>query len=97
MEESKAQENDSIKIITERWNNMSSVYQYFDSSMQSFFYTLINMLQLDKSKHILEVACGTGKLLPFAMSLKSKETTYLATDISANMIELAKVNLKEYI
>lgn len=78
MEENKPQDMNFIQNITERCNNISSVYQYVDSCLQSFFYTLINMLELDKSSHILEVACGTGKLLPLVMSLKSKETTILS-------------------
>ena len=54
--------------------------------MQTFYYTLIHMLDLPKASHILEVACGGGSLLPLAMSLKPIEATYLATDLSSNMI-----------
>ena len=49
--------------------------------MQTFYYTLINMMQLDKSEHILEIACGTGELIPLASQLKQHKTTYLATDL----------------
>lgn len=60
---------------------MSSIYQNFDESMLTFYYTLINKLDLNNSKHILEIACGTGKMLPEALHLKPKTTTYLATDL----------------
>lgn len=88
-EDSKPREIDTIPNITERWNNMAGIYQKFDSTMQTFFYTLINMLQLEHAHHILEVACGTGRLLPLALTLKPIETTYLATDLCTNMIQLA--------
>lgn len=68
---------------------MAGIYQKFDSTMQTFFYTLINMLGLDQAHHILEVACGTGKLLPLALNLKPIEATYLATDLCTNMIQLS--------
>lgn len=40
------------------------------------------MLQLHSAKHILEVGCGTGRLIPYALTLKPDETTYYASDIS---------------
>ena len=54
--------------------------------MQTFFYTLIHMIDLHKAKHILEVACGTGKIIPIAMTLKQDNCTYLASDLSSSMI-----------
>jgi len=44
----------------------------------------------------LEVACGTGKLLPFMLGIKKPSSHYLASDIAPNMIELAKKNLKNH-
>lgn len=55
------------------------------------------MLKFNEAKHILEIACGTGKLLPYALSVKELETTYLATDLCENMIELAKQHLSAYL
>ena len=52
------------------------------------------MINLPQAKHILEVACGTGRLLPLAMNLKGEECTYLASDISEAMIGLCRNNLK---
>lgn len=50
--------------------------------MQTFYYTLVNMLQLQEAKHVLEIACGLGKMIPYAVTQKKEETTYLATDLS---------------
>lgn len=80
--------------ITEAWNGMAPVYINTDSCMQTFYYTLLNMLQLDNAKHILEVACGTGRLLHHAAQLKPQTTTYLATDLCQTMIDLSKASLK---
>ena len=63
--------------------------------MQTFYYTLINFLNLSSSKHILEIACGTGKLLPLAMRLKNENTTYLGTDLAENMIKEAHLTLEK--
>ena len=51
------------------------------------------MIDLPHAKHVLEVACGTGRLLPLAMNLKGEECTYLASDISEAMIGLCRNNL----
>lgn len=40
------------------------------------------MTQIWKASNILEVACGTGKVLPYAMYLKNDKAKYLATDIA---------------
>ena len=55
------------------------------------------MLELDKAKHILEVACGTGRMLPHAMTLKPKSTTYLATDLTQAMVDIAHLKVKAYL
>ena len=61
---------------------MAQVYNSFDATMQTFYYTLVNMLQLREAKHVLEIACGLGKMIPYAVTQKKEETTYLATDLS---------------
>lgn len=52
------------------------------------------MLQVSEANNILEVACGTGKLLPLALNMKPINATYLATDLSPRMIDLTNANLK---
>ena len=44
------------------------------------------MLEVWDAQNILEVACGTGKLLPIAVNMKNKNANYLATDLSPKMI-----------
>jgi hypothetical protein len=61
---------------------MSELYLTIDSAPQTFFYTLSNMMKLDQSKNILEIACGAGKLIPQVLDLKGPDTFYYATDIS---------------
>ena len=80
-------DNENIKVKKAKaWDDFASTYNEIDSFSLAFLYTLINMLQLSTSKHILEVACGTGKMLPQAVLLKPDETTYLAIDLSSAMI-----------
>lgn len=38
---------------------------------QTFYYSLLTLMNLQQAKNILEVACGTGRLLPVAVGLKS--------------------------
>lgn len=53
------------------------------------------MLEPRDAKNILEVACGTGKLLPIAINIKNPNANYLATDLSPQMVEMTKKNLKK--
>jgi len=46
------------------------------------------MLKITEAQHILEVGCGTGKMLPYTLANKPLETTYLATDLCESMLEL---------
>jgi len=54
------------------------------------------MMKLNEAENILEVACGSGTLLPLMLQHKRPETYYLATDLSSNMVELARHNLKKH-
>lgn len=76
--------------LKNEWNEFSKTYRVSDATMQTFYYSLVNMLDLGNAKNILEVGCGTGKLVPYALSLKNKDTTYLATDLCPNMISYFK-------
>lgn len=40
------------------------------------------MLKLHSAQKIIEIACGTGKLIPMAIDLKNPNAEYYATDIS---------------
>lgn len=39
--------------IKTQWNGFAEGYNAVDSCMQTFFYTLVNMLNLKSAKHIL--------------------------------------------
>lgn len=54
------------------------------------------MLKLEEAKNILEIACGSGKLIPHVLDLKPEETFYYATDISQEMIDFAKARLEKH-
>lgn len=49
---------------------------------------------MEQAEKILEVACGTGKMLPYAIERKNPKASYLASDLAPNMIQLAQANLK---
>jgi hypothetical protein len=42
--------NDQVRT---RWNGMAPVYITMDSTPQTFFYTLSNMLKLNQAKNVL--------------------------------------------
>lgn len=79
------------------WNGIAPTYTSYDSVMETFYYTLVNMLKLNKARHIYEVGCGTGRLIPYTIGLKPEDCTYLATDLSEKMIESARHFLGNYI
>jgi SAM-dependent methyltransferase len=85
----------TIEEVQENWNDFSHEYNTFDYCPQTFYYTFTNILELQKAHNILEVACGTGKLLPLMLQLKNSAASYLASDLAPNMVELAKTNLKK--
>jgi len=67
-----------------------------DSGPQAFFYTLSNMMKLSEADNILEIGCGAGKLLSTVLDLKKPDASYLATDLSENMVNEAKKRLKAH-
>jgi ubiquinone/menaquinone biosynthesis C-methylase UbiE len=56
--------------------------------------TLISVLKIYRAKNILEIACGTGLLLPLALAMKNKEAQYVATDLSPEMIKKTEKRLQ---
>ncbi len=64
------------------WNEFSDGYNKFDMCPQTFYYSHLTLMDLQRSKNVLEVACGTGKLLPIAVILKNQSTKYLAVDLA---------------
>ena len=84
----------SISEIKTDWNKFSDFYEKMDSTPQTFYFTLLQMLNIESAKNILEVACGTGRMLPMMLNMKDPNTKYLATDISEKMVEKTRERLK---
>ena len=78
------------------WDANAEHYAKEDSCMQTFFYTLINMLHLSNAKSVLEIACGSGRLLPLVLTTKPKECYYRATDIAEHMVQLTQLRLRKF-
>ena len=68
--------------------------QYYKDSFEDITFpaalTLANMLELSKSKDVIEVACATGKFSVFCLSNYPNIQNFTSCDISDSMIELAK-------
>lgn len=79
------------------WDNMTVIYPSFDSAPQAFYFGIINMLQIEKAKNILEVGCGRCLLVPYCLELMSPEASYWATDLSPKMIEAAQQKMQSYL
>lgn len=43
----------SSEQIIEKWKKFSGIYVQFDSTPQTFYYTLANMLKLNEAKNVL--------------------------------------------
>lgn len=41
-----------------------------DMGPQTFYYSLLTLMNIQNAGNILEVACGTGRLIPVAVMLK---------------------------
>ena len=53
------------------------------------------MTEIWNAHNILEVGCGTGKLIPIALNMKRRDAGYLGIDMSPMMIKLAKYNIEK--
>lgn len=62
----------NISEVEEYWDKFSHDYNTFDHCPLTFYYSLLYMTQIWKARNILEVACGTGKMIPTALNMKQK-------------------------
>ena len=86
----------TIEGVKKQWEALGDNYSSMDSCPQTFFYTLSNLLKLDSASKILEIACGTGRMLPMVLDLKNPDAQYYATDISEKMLSLLKETLEHH-
>lgn len=85
-----------IEDVKKQWEGpLSKTYAAFDSMGNSFYFVLASVMELSQAKHILEVGCGRGLLLPHSLQIKNPEATYLATDLSCKMVEFGHEHLKK--
>ncbi len=93
LNEPKNATTEELKVM---WNGVAPIYTTFDATMQTFCYTLASMMKIPEARHIYEVGCGIGKMIPYTLSLKPEDCTYLATDLSEKMVELSRSYLSGY-
>lgn len=57
--------------VKKDWNQFSDGYSKLDMGPQTFYYSLLSLMNIQNAKNVLEVACGTGRLLPVTTMLKN--------------------------
>ncbi|MEO8085220.1 MAG: methyltransferase domain-containing protein [Bacteroidota bacterium] len=86
------------EIQRESWNKASAGWKKWDELMMQFLQPMsdemINMLRLQEDYEVLDIATGTGEPgLTIASLLKNGKV--IATDISENMLAVAKANAEK--
>ena len=73
------------------WNDRAQYYQESNENM-TFppTLTLANMLEIQKSQDIIEVACSSGVFTVHQLQNLTNAKTFTSVDVSQKMIELAK-------
>lgn len=87
---------DIYKETFDTWDKMADLYQQKFMHMDIYnetYDSFLELLQRDDSS-VLELGCGPGNITRYLLNQKPK-LKILGTDISANMIELAKKNNPE--
>lgn len=77
----------------ETWNKVAKLYEdkFMDLDLYNDTYDRFCELLLKENPSILEIGCGPGNITKYLMA-KRPDFEILGTDISPNMIELAKTN-----
>lgn len=57
---------------------------------EPYALNLVERLKNDKIEHLLELACGTGRVTKHLVNLISKNGSLVATDLNPGMLEVAK-------
>ena len=83
---------DKNKIAVEVFNKMASAYEgkFMDVSLYGDTFDFF-CNQIKNKGEVIELACGPGNITKYLLN-KRPDLTILGTDLSANMIELAKKN-----
>ena len=77
----------------ETWNKVAKLYEdkFMDLDLYNDTYDKFCELLSKKKSTILEIGCGPGNITKYLLA-KRPDFEILGTDISPNMIELAKIN-----
>lgn len=84
---------DKYRETFETWNKVAQLYEdkFMDLDLYNDTYDQFCELLLKKNASILEIGCGPGNITKYLLA-KRPDFEILGTDISPNMIELAKKN-----
>jgi ubiquinone/menaquinone biosynthesis C-methylase UbiE len=84
---------DSYLETFETWNKVAKLYEdkFMDLDLYNDTYDKFCELLSRKNPAILEIGCGPGNITKYLLA-KRPDFEILGTDISPNMIELAKIN-----
>ena len=84
---------DKYKETFETWNKIALLYQdkFMKLNLYNDTYDFICYSILKQNAKILEIGCGPGNITKYLLD-KRPDFDILGTDISSNMIELAKEN-----
>ena len=84
---------DKSKIAVDIFNKYASMYQgkFMDVSLYGDTFTFFCKTISTKNAEILELACGPGNITKYILNLRP-DFKLLGTDLSPNMLQLAKIN-----
>ena len=82
------------KQVAEFFDNLAEVWDIDMINNQSKIDDILDKAEVTEGKYVLDVACGTGVLIPDY--IKRKVSKCVAIDISDKMIEKAKGKFSEY-
>ena len=87
---------DPYQITISTWNKIAKVYQekFMDLSIYNESYDFFCNALPTLSSSLLEIGCGPGNITKYIIE-KNPSLQILATDVSPNMIELAKENVPQ--
>ena len=82
------------KQVAEFFDNLAEVWDIDMVKNQSKIDDILDKAEVTEGKYVLDVACGTGVLIPDY--IKRKVSKCVAIDISDKMIEKAKGKSTKY-
>eukprot|EP01017_Pseudomicrothorax_dubius_P025374 TRINITY_DN2739_c0_g1_i1.p1 TRINITY_DN2739_c0_g1~~TRINITY_DN2739_c0_g1_i1.p1 ORF type:complete len:282 (+),score=40.31 TRINITY_DN2739_c0_g1_i1:744-1589(+) len=85
---------DSTAEIKAQWDAFANLYEKTaDVNLFPVALTLINMINVEEARDIVEVGCGTGKLSQEILRRRRPDARLTSTDISSEMISKTRARL----